>query len=68
MTRVGDRFELGPMVAYIGNTDCTNLRCRRSSDGSPGCMDYHCPRCHEPCPMYGHEDCQKQDPRLDEVA
>lgn len=48
---------IGP-VAYMGKPDCEHSGCRRlwDEDGTtePGCMDYHCSYCDEPCSMMGH--------------
>lgn len=51
----GRKFTLGPLVAYQGKDDCMDVRCRRRSLKEPGCMDYHCPTCDEPCSMMGHK-------------
>lgn len=52
------RWKLLEQVSYQGKTDCTDPRCSHRYVGGemlPGCMGYHCPRCHAVVPMYGHE-------------
>jgi hypothetical protein len=44
-------------LAYQGKKDCTDPRCRGlgGPEGRmPGCLGWHCPRCHAPVSMMGH--------------
>lgn len=55
---VGTRWELLEQVSYQGDPDCLHPSHshRYAADQMvPGCFDYHCPRCGEPCPMTGHD-------------
>ena len=56
----GERWELGPLLAYQGGLGCTNRNCtrlmRRGPDGmwDGECVGWHCSRCNEPCSSLGH--------------
>lgn len=61
-----DDYEIGPMLAYQGKEGCQSPLCRRfaqrNDDGSfdvGPCLGYHCPICHEPSSMMGHNECQR---------
>lgn len=45
------------LLAYRGKDGCRHVLCTR--DGRPDALDrcfgWHCPRCHEPCSLQGHD-------------
>ena len=48
---------ISKQMAYEGKPGCTNPLCRTmcGEDGSLVCVGWHCPQCHEPTSMYGHD-------------
>lgn len=55
----GMKFQIGEMLSYQGKADCDYAGCTRIP-GEPGCIGYHCPRCHAPCSSMGH-NCPESD-------
>lgn len=51
----GQRFELGPMVAYRGREGCENWSCTRREPPPGACYGWHCSLCDAPTNMYGHK-------------
>ena len=59
-----DLYSEGVVVAYRGKKGCRSILCEQrtlwageSLDSDEDCVGWHCPRCDEPCSIFGHDPC-----------
>jgi hypothetical protein len=49
------RYEVGRQLAYRGKAGCTDVMCTRGPGWPETCYGWHCPTCHRPTSMMGHD-------------